>query len=78
MAVKSQPPSGGCELKPRLIGMVEQSEGQPPSGGCELKLYWFVESVNLAYQPPSGGCELKHIRPVLIPMLCRPAAFGRL
>ena len=78
MAVKSQPPSGGCELKPRLIGMVEQSEGQPPSGGCELKLFLPYPTDAHIFQPPSGGCELKQQKAKRIESVKKPAAFGRL
>ena len=50
-------------MKPRLIGMVEQSEGQPPSGGCELKLFLPYPTDAHIFQPPSGGCELKLFLP---------------
>ena len=36
---KSQPPSGGCELKRKLDNNPKAAEAQPPSGGCELKLF---------------------------------------
>ncbi len=57
--METQPPSGGCELKPRVGGCVKSAKSQPPSGGCELKriIYSYVSRPNR--QPPSGGCELK-------------------
>ena len=33
----SQPPSGGCELKPAAQSAKASHGNQPPSGGCELK-----------------------------------------
>ena len=33
----TQPPSGGCELKPAQPGTTAPAPTQPPSGGCELK-----------------------------------------
>ena len=32
-----QPPSGGCVLKPQIVGCVQSAKSQPPSGGCVLK-----------------------------------------
>ena len=34
----SQPPLGGCVLKPKCYYKVEYVENQPPLGGCVLKL----------------------------------------
>ena len=34
----TQPPSGGCVLKPEVAERLGISESQPPSGGCVLKL----------------------------------------
>ena len=65
-------------MKPRLIGMVEQSEGQPPSGGCELKLFLPYPTDAHIFQPPSGGCELKQQKAKRIESVKKPAAFGRL
>ena len=33
----TQPPSGGCVLKLRLVMAPGRSPGQPPSGSCVLK-----------------------------------------
>ena len=33
----SQPPSGGCVLKPYFLNLAEKAGYQPPSGGCVLK-----------------------------------------
>ena len=37
-----QPPSGGCVLKPFLVGFLATLSFQPPSGGCVLKLDWLL------------------------------------
>ena len=57
----SQPPSGGCVLKPFGIYGSAKSVFQPPSGGCVLKQ--FNQRINgiTSNQPPSGGCVLKHL-----------------
>ena len=34
---KTQPPSGGCVLKPKDVKEMENLLSQPPSGGCVLK-----------------------------------------
>ena len=40
MTVKnSQPPSGGCVLKPALVVVIVNRLIQPPSGGCVLKRF---------------------------------------
>ena len=35
--ISTQPPSGGCELKPDTEIAGTGGVNQPPSGGCELK-----------------------------------------
>ena len=55
----SQPPSGGCVLKPE-IGYTPANLNQPPSGGCVLKhLLKLLQKLKQLSQPPSGGCVLK-------------------
>ena len=39
--VLSQPPSGGCVLKPLYNDKGERKTNQPPSGGCVLKHFEF-------------------------------------
>ena len=73
-----QPPSGGCELKPRKRQLRAIPPIQPPSGGYELKLEYRAAQRALPPQPPSGGCELKPIAVVITVEMTSPAAFGRL
>ena len=54
-----QPPSGGCVLKLRILGIGFFIRSQPPSGGCVLKLNMELLAVSVLFQPPSGGCVLK-------------------
>ena len=37
----TQPPSGGCVLKPPFRVFDKIIKNQPPSGGCVLKLFWW-------------------------------------
>ena len=56
----SQPPSGGCVLKPCADRRREwPGSRQPPSGGCVLKPYLSHRAKSAVFQPPSGGCVLK-------------------
>ena len=66
---KSQPPSGGCVLKPASAWRCVQFEIQPPSGGCVLKLYYMGWHDSERSQPPSGGCVLK---PMCLPATIIP------
>ncbi|EGV37133.1 hypothetical protein l13_04450 [Neisseria weaveri ATCC 51223] len=61
-AVREQPPSGGCVLKPYSDGRGNCSSQQPPSGGCVLKHSRISPPAGPAPQPPSGGCVLKLLR----------------
>ena len=96
----TQPPSGGCVLKPlseisancalppAAFGRLcvetlwklkwRGSPVQPPSGGCVLKLSNCYPCRIWNFQPPSGGCVLKLHKKMLIYLLMKPAAFGRL
>ena len=74
----SQPPSGGCVLKPVMNWILLRVQFQPPSGGCVLKLEPFAEATLAYAQPPSGGCVLKQNPDVLSVFPKLPAAFGRL
>ena len=55
----SQPPSGGCVLKPYFLASHDFLPAQPPSGGCVLKPPWRKALKRTVRQPPSGGCVLK-------------------
>ena len=78
----SQPPSGGCVLKPRCIRPQRCETIQPPSGGCVLKQgvrpLSFSASIMLNTQPPSGGCVLKQGVRQGVQQPNQPAAFRRL
>ena len=56
---ESQPPSGGCVLKPICRICAPAMVFQPPSGGCVLKHYIPGYPAAVFFQPPSGGCVLK-------------------
>ena len=57
---ETQPPSGGCVLKPDLLETLKQIDSaQPPSGGCVLKPSRHIGKNRRMSQPPSGGCVLK-------------------
>ena len=55
----SQPPSGGCVLKPSRPFLLARPTAQPPSGGCVLKPSRPFLLARPTAQPPSGGCVLK-------------------
>ena len=55
----SQPPSGGCVLKPEPYRLKLAIFFQPPSGGCVLKHIPDLKQQLQKIQPPSGGCVLK-------------------
>ena len=76
--IGSQPPSGGCVLKPRSAGVRAAEKSQPPSGGCVLKQIRYSVYKNPAAQPPSGGCVLKQLEPWPASQNETPAAFRRL
>ena len=44
---RSQPPSGGCVLKPMGVRKWQNLICQPPSGGCVLKLVAVYRAVGL-------------------------------
>ena len=56
---ESQPPSGGCVLKPCCFLSIIETIVQPPSGGCVLKPNTAYTLLEYEVQPPSGGCVLK-------------------
>ena len=74
----SQPPSGGCVLKPFLTQLAFRPVRQPPSGGCVLKLLTLDWLFMAGFQPPSGGCVLKQDNTEISETKDAPAAFRRL
>ena len=60
----TQPPSGGCVLKPHGFFIDAGTHDQPPSGGCVLKQPITRRFPHFRAQPPSGGCVLKPFRPL--------------
>ena len=50
----SQPPSGGCVLKPPLLKAALEHIDQPPSGGCVLKLIQLAYKLLLSFPAAFG------------------------
>ena len=74
----SQPPLGGCVLKPRGKTAVAIRSTQPPLGGCVLKQAAMPEVALYGNQPPLGGCVLKQSLQTAGARAATPAAFRRL
>ena len=75
----SQPPSGGCVLKPCGNAAVAGG-GQPAAFGrlCVETNRAVVTEYIVKAQPPSGGCVLKPNNGIAGRFFNAPAAFGRL
>ena len=74
----TQPPSGGCVLKPAYYTASAPDRRQPPSGGCVLKPMLCRYLTGFRHQPPSGGCVLKQTNAERAHCRGKPAAFRRL
>ena len=74
----SQPPLGGCVLKPLWARCRCWQKIQPPLGGCVLKPLPPPLPLPTQPQPPLGGCVLKPHGVIFNVPYMRPAAFRRL
>ena len=78
-APMTQPPSGGCVLKPRQRHQkVFWGLSQPPSGGCVLKPYCTVVLRFNDFPAAFGRLCVETTQAVCLPTFKAPAAFGRL
>ena len=73
----TQPPSGGCVLKPGIKFFLEAKHSeQPPSGGCVLKLQFFYQAVLILVAATFGWlCVETTSRPMYASMIST-ATFG--
>ena len=79
MAIASQPPSGGCVLKPEVINdETVAAYNQPPSGGCVLKQAYIVQSIKELTPAAFGRLCVETCQSSIDCLKTVPAAFGRL